>query len=139
MTKLDREAGIMNQPTPLPDDFAEAVFLDGADSSMAAIQTDLTAVRRICSDDSKPIEDRLEAYEDVYESQSDHWWGLHRVITRLCLVPRRYGSAGNQEDRIRRRKDRVSAGDQARGSGCFWIGFRRLSRYEPSLVWGSIV
>ena len=107
MTKLDPEAGTVNQPLPLPDDIAEAGFLDGADSSMAAIQTDLAAVRKICSDSSRPVEDRLEAYEDVYESEvGDTILSRARNIEREVGLRQIYlkfegdNPSGTQKDRI---------------------------------------
>jgi threonine synthase len=90
-------------PEPRPD----VALLDGASPSPAAGEIDLAAVRPICADPSRPLEERLEAYEDVYESEVGD-----TVLTRTRNVEREVGlrqiylkfegdnPTGTQKDRI---------------------------------------
>ena len=85
----------------------EAVLLDGAESSPATIHADLAAVRQICTDTARPIEERLEAYEDVYESEvGDTILSRARNIERDVGLRQIYlkfegdNPSGTQKDRI---------------------------------------
>lgn len=85
----------------------EAALLDGADSSPSAIQIDLAMVCRICSDGARPIEERLEAYEDVHESEvGDTILSRARNIEREVGLRQIYlkfegdNPSGTQKDRI---------------------------------------
>jgi threonine synthase len=85
----------------------ESALLDAADSSPAGIETDLATVRLICSDPTRPVEERLEAYEDVFESEVGD-----TVVTRARNIERDVGlrqiylkfegdnPTGTQKDRI---------------------------------------
>ena len=86
---------------------AEVVLLDGAESSLAAIQADLAAVRKTCADANRPLEERLEAYEDVYESEvGDTILSRARNIEREIGLRQIYlkfegdNPSGTQKDRI---------------------------------------
>lgn len=99
----DSAASAAREPSGAP----EATLLDGADSSPASMQADLTAVRRICSDTSKPVEERLEAFEDVYESEvGDTILSRARNIEREVGLRQIYlkfegdNPSGTQKDRI---------------------------------------
>ena len=83
------------------------VLLDGADSSLAEIEVDLAAVRRICSDPSRPLAVRLEAYEDVFESEvGDTILSRARNVEREVDLRQIYlkfegdNPSGTQKDRI---------------------------------------
>jgi threonine synthase len=90
-----------------PGDVSGTVLLDGADSSLAEIEVDLAAVRQICSDPSRPLAERLEAYEDVFESEVGD-----TILSRARNVEREVGlrqiylkfegdnPSGTQKDRI---------------------------------------
>jgi threonine synthase len=85
----------------------EAVLLDGAEPSPTGIETDVTAVRRICSDRCRSLEERLEAFEDLYESEVGD-----TILSRARNVEREVGlrqiylkfegdnPSGTQKDRI---------------------------------------
>jgi threonine synthase len=97
----------MNQETPAPNGTPETVLLDGAEPSPAGIETDLTAVRQICADRSRPLQDRLEAFEDVYESEvGDTILSRARNIEREVGLRQIYlkfegdNPSGTQKDRI---------------------------------------
>jgi len=86
---------------------SEVALLDGAQPSLAAIETDLTAVRRICSDRSRPLEERLEAFEDLFESEvGDTILSRARNIEREVGLRQIYlkfegdNPSGTQKDRI---------------------------------------
>ena len=108
MKKLDpRKAGPMRQRQLVPDGAPETSLLDGADSSPSTIETDLAAVRRTCSDRSRSVEERLEAYEDVFESEVGD-----TIVSRARNIEREVGlrqiylkfegdnPSGTQKDRI---------------------------------------
>jgi threonine synthase len=92
---------------PDGDAESEAVLLDGADASVATLKADLAAVRGVCSDAARPIEERLEAYEDVFESEVGD-----TLLTRARNIEREIGlrqiylkfegdnPSGTQKDRI---------------------------------------
>lgn len=95
-------------PAPPPDPLSNVGgLLDGADPSSATTEIDLAAVRRICSDDTRSIEERLEAYEDLYESEVGD-----TILTRARNIEREVGvrqiylkfegdnPSGTQKDRI---------------------------------------
>jgi threonine synthase len=96
------------QPVDQKGEAAESsVLLDGADSSPVAIQTDLAAVRSICADQSRPMEERLEAFEDVQESEvGDTILSRARNIEREVGLRQIYlkfegdNPSGTQKDRI---------------------------------------
>jgi len=97
----------MNQERPETGGAPEFALLDGAQPSPAAIETDLTEVRRICSDRSRPLEDRLEAFEDLYESEvGDTILSRARNIEREVNLRQIYlkfegdNPTGTQKDRI---------------------------------------
>lgn len=85
----------------------ESVLLDGADSPPSRIETDLATVRQTCSDKSRSIEERLEAYEDVFESEVGD-----TIVSRARNIEREVGlrqiylkfegdnPSGTQKDRI---------------------------------------
>jgi threonine synthase len=90
-------------PHPVP----EVALLDGADPSFVAIEADLATVRGICSDPSRTLEERLEAYEDVYESEvGDTILSRARNIEREIGLRQIYlkfegdNPSGTQKDRI---------------------------------------
>ena len=94
---------------PVPDlaDEHGTVLLDGADSSLAGIEVDLAAVRKICSDPSRPLAVRLEAYEDVFESEvGDTILSRARNVEREVDLRQIYlkfegdNPSGTQKDRI---------------------------------------
>ena len=97
----------MQPPQPVSDGAAESILLDGADSPLANIETDLAAVRRTCSDKSKTVQERLEAYEDVFESEVGD-----TIVSRARNIEREVGlrqiylkfegdnPSGTQKDRI---------------------------------------
>ncbi|HXV77818.1 MAG TPA: pyridoxal-phosphate dependent enzyme [Candidatus Polarisedimenticolaceae bacterium] len=88
-------------------DQAESILLDAAETSPAAAAIDFAAVRRICSDASRPLEQRLEAFEDVHESEVGD-----TILSRARNVEREVGlrqiylkfegdnPSGTQKDRI---------------------------------------
>jgi threonine synthase len=89
------------------DILREALLLDGAESSSTVVENDLAAARRVCSDRSRPIEDRLEAYEDVFESEvGDTILSRARNIEREVHLRQIYlkfegdNPSGTQKDRI---------------------------------------
>jgi threonine synthase len=97
----------MSRETPASNGTPEAVLLDGAEPSPAGIETDLTAVRQICADRSRPLQDRLEAFEDVYESEvGDTILSRARNIEREVGLRQIYlkfegdNPSGTQKDRI---------------------------------------
>jgi threonine synthase len=97
----------MAQKPPDSNEAPEVALLDGAEPSPASIETDLTAVRRICSDRSRPLEDRLEAFEDLYESEvGDTILSRARNIEREVGLRQIYlkfegdNPSGTQKDRI---------------------------------------
>jgi threonine synthase len=97
----------MNMREPQNDAPPEATLLDGAKASIEAIETDLLAVRSICSDSSRPLEQRLEAYEDVHESEvGDTILSRARNIEREVGLRQIYlkfegdNPSGTQKDRI---------------------------------------
>lgn len=87
-------------------DDPELSLLDGAESS-PTLETDLAEVRRVCADAERPLEERLEAYEDVFESEVGD-----TVLTRARNIEREVGlrqihlkfegdnPSGTQKDRI---------------------------------------
>lgn len=91
----------------VPAEATETVLLDGADSMVAAMETDLAEVRRVCSDRTRPLEERLEAFEDVFESEVGD-----TILTRARNIEREVGlrqiylkfegdnPSGTQKDRI---------------------------------------
>jgi threonine synthase len=98
----------MANPEPDKTDASVAeALLDGADAPASAIELDTLAVRRISSDASRPIQERLEAYEDVYESEVGD-----TILTRARNLEREVGlrqiylkfegdnPSGTQKDRI---------------------------------------
>lgn len=85
----------------------EAVLLDGAEPSVSASETDVAEVRRVCSDVSRPMEERLEAFEDVHESEvGDTILSRARNIEREVGLRQIYlkfegdNPSGTQKDRI---------------------------------------
>jgi threonine synthase len=90
-------------PQPTPD----VGLLDGADPSIGAINADLASVRAICSDRARGLEERLEAYEDVYDSEvGDTILSRARNIEREVGLRQIYlkfegdNPSGTQKDRI---------------------------------------
>jgi threonine synthase len=86
---------------------AEVTLLDGAESSPTTTGNDLEVVRRVCSDGARPIEERLEAYEDVFESEvGDTILARARNIEREVGLRQIYlkfegdNPSGTQKDRI---------------------------------------
>lgn len=89
------------------DETPETSLLDGAEPSPNANDIDLTAVRRICSDPSRPLAERLEAYEDLCESEvGDTVLARARNIEREVGLRQIYlkfegdNPSGTQKDRI---------------------------------------
>ncbi len=85
----------------------EVVLLDGAEPAIKADNADLEAVRRICSDKSRALEERLEAFEDLYESEvGDTILNRARNIEREIGLRQIYlkfegdNPSGTQKDRI---------------------------------------
>ena len=83
------------------------VLLDDAKSCATGIETDLAAVRRICSDKSRPVAERLEAFEDVLDSEvGDTILARARNIEREIGLRQIYlkfegdNPSGTQKDRI---------------------------------------
>jgi threonine synthase len=92
-------------PQPLPA--SDVALLDGADPSQGMNEADLSTVREICSDPSRTLEERLEAYEDVYESEvGDTILSRARNIEREVGLRQIYlkfegdNPSGTQKDRI---------------------------------------
>jgi threonine synthase len=86
---------------------SEIGLLDGAESRIGDVQADLAEVRRICADRSRPVEERLEAVEDVYESEvGDTILSRARNIEREVGLRQIYlkfegdNPSGTQKDRI---------------------------------------
>ncbi len=99
----------MKPPAPEFDRPPGAALLDGADAPVAneAHEADLAAVRRTCADLSRPLEERLEAYEDVFESEvGDTILSRARNIEREVGLRQIYlkfegdNPSGTQKDRI---------------------------------------
>jgi threonine synthase len=97
--------------TKNPQDRAapEVALLDGADPPLGTNDADLTAVRvrGICADKTCPLEERLEAYEDLYESEvGDTILSRARNIEREIGLRQIYlkfegdNPSGTQKDRI---------------------------------------
>jgi threonine synthase len=89
----------------MPDRPAERPLLQAASSHFGDL--DLEATRAVCADPSVPLQERLEAYEDVFESQVGD-----SIFTRARNLERRFGlrqiwlkfegdnPSGTQKDRI---------------------------------------
>jgi threonine synthase len=97
----------MDIEQPDRGDAIEVSLLDGADPSLATIGTDLAEIRRICSDRSRPLADRLEAFRDLYESEvGDTILSRARNIEREVSLRQIYlkfegdNPSGTQKDRI---------------------------------------
>jgi len=97
----------MDESNPLAPPAPDVTLLDGADSALTAIGSDLAAAREICADPSRPVEERLEAYEDVYESEvGDTILSRARNIEREIGLRQIYlkfegdNPSGTQKDRI---------------------------------------
>lgn len=93
-----------HEKAPEPSD---AMSLDGVDTSPSMAEPDLAAVRRTCSDATRPIEERLEAYEDVFESEvGDTILSRARNLERDVGLRQIYlkfegdNPSGTQKDRI---------------------------------------
>jgi threonine synthase len=94
----------MNDQNPTAPEIA---LLDGAEPPRVATGIDLAEVRRICSDAARPIEERLEAFEDVHESEvGDTILSRARNIEREVGLRQIYlkfegdNPSGTQKDRI---------------------------------------
>jgi len=61
-------------------------LLDGAQSQFPSIAPELEFQRRIASDTSKPLEERLEAYEDIIDSEIGDTNLTRREILNVNLV-----------------------------------------------------
>jgi threonine synthase len=97
----------MNQPPSDPKVVVEIPLLDGANPPSPAVEDELAAVRLICADVSRPLQERLEAYEDVFESEVGD-----TILTRARNIEREVGlrqiylkfegdnPSGTQKDRI---------------------------------------
>lgn len=88
--------------SPLP-----ASFLDGASAFFTGIPAELDGQRRVASDPSRNIEDRLEAYEDIIDSEvGDTTLARARNIEREVGLRQIYlkfegaNPTGTQKDRI---------------------------------------
>jgi threonine synthase len=85
----------------------DVALLDGADAPGAGPETDLAEVRRVCSDRTRPLEERLEAFEDLHDSEVGD-----TILSRARNVEREIGlrqiylkfegdnPSGTQKDRI---------------------------------------
>lgn len=116
MNKLmaDQDSGASPEPTPawtdsLLDDGggSAGAQLDGADSDSPTVVLERAETRRICSDRGRPIEERLEAYEDIFESEvGDTILSRARNIEREVSLRQVYvkfegdNPSGTQKDRI---------------------------------------
>jgi len=86
---------------------ADPSLLDGADPGVVTSAVDQDTVRRVCADRSLPLEERLEAYEDLFESEVGD-----TILTRARNIEREVGlrqiylkfegdnPSGTQKDRI---------------------------------------
>ncbi len=90
--------------TALPPDVA---LLDGAEPGRVSFAQDIVSLRRISSDPGHPLEERLEAYEDVFESEvGDTILSRARNIEREVGLRQIYlkfegdNPSGTQKDRI---------------------------------------
>jgi threonine synthase len=84
-----------------------AVVFDSGAARPPETETDLAAVRRICSDSSRTMEERLEAFEDVFDSEVGD-----TILSRARNIEREVGlrqiflkfegdnPSGTQKDRI---------------------------------------
>ena len=97
----------MDRQDPLGHPAPDVALLDGAESSLATIDADLNSASKVCSDRSRPLEERLEAYEDIYESVvGDTILSRARNIEREVNLRQIYlkfegdNPSGTQKDRI---------------------------------------
>jgi threonine synthase len=103
-----RRTGSMSEQTKRPAETTPVnTLLDGADPSMASVQTDLAAVRQVCADPDRPLDERLEAFEDLFESEVGD-----TIVSRARNIEREVGlrqiylkfegdnPSGTQKDRI---------------------------------------
>jgi threonine synthase len=97
----------MDAREPSLPDAPEVALLDGAEPSLAGIEADLATVRGICSDRSRPLEERIEAYEDIIDSQvGDTTLSRARNVEREVGLRQIYlkfeggNPTGTQKDRI---------------------------------------
>jgi threonine synthase len=103
-----RRTGSMSEQTKRPAETTPVnTLLDGADPSMASVETDLAAVRQVCADPTRPLDERLEAFEDLFESEvGDTILSRARNIEREVGLRQIYlkfegdNPSGTQKDRI---------------------------------------
>ncbi len=100
---MEEPAAMKKTDTEAP----ELKLLDAAEASWIAVETDLAEVRRICADRSRPMEERLQAFEDVNESEvGDTILYRARNIEREVGLRQIYlkfegdNPSGTQKDRI---------------------------------------
>jgi threonine synthase len=98
------ETGAMKK---MDAEIPELALLDGEEASRIAVETDLAEVRRICADGSRSMEERLQAFEDVHESEvGDTILSRARNIEREVGLRQIYlkfegdNPSGTQKDRI---------------------------------------
>ena len=61
----------MTDRSPMPERGSDRPFdlIDGATGAISDITIDMESQRRIAADTAAPLEDRLEAYEDIIDSE----------------------------------------------------------------------
>jgi len=104
MANDSRPADPQNDERALGTDLS---LLDGADAAQSSFVSEVEAVRRICADPARPLQERLEALEDVFESEVGD-----TILTRARNIEREVGlrqiylkfegdnPSGTQKDRI---------------------------------------
>jgi len=107
MKPTDEKPTLDPQQPLVPDGELEAALLDGADPRQTTSESEIEAVKRICSDRSRPLQERLEAFEDIYESEvGDTILSRARNIEREVGLRQIYlkfegdNPSGTQKDRI---------------------------------------
>jgi threonine synthase len=96
-----------HEPQPDEGPGADLASLDAAESESPAVVLERDETRRLCSDRTRPIEERIEAYEDIFESEvGDTILSRARNIEREISLRQVYlkfegdNPSGTQKDRI---------------------------------------
>lgn len=106
-TKIDKNRSSNSEHKQEPDFNNILSLLDGATAQYPAIAPELELQRKIAADTSRPLEERLEAFEDIIDSEIGD-----TNLTRARNIEREFGvrqvylkfegstSTGTQKDRI---------------------------------------
>ena len=82
----DGESPTVAQAPAAEDGVPMDVLLDGATPALTDIPAELAAQRQVATDETRDLEDRLEAYEDLFESEVGD-----TVLTRCRNIERAVG------------------------------------------------